>query len=139
MSQNRLVIIPKSELSDAQNHLVNKRLAAPEHERDEGPPGVWNTYQAATLYAFFHEQDGAPVGIAEASGPPYLTTPAWWIDSKYRGQNYGSELVDLLAEHLKSKGVTSVGRIPITTYQGVYNDASGAMAERFKAHFAREE
>lgn len=135
----RLVIIPKPELSDAQNRLIDARLAAPEHAHDEGPPRVWNLYaapnQAATLYAFFHREDGAPVGVVEASGPSRAINPGWWIDSKYRGQKYGNELVDLLAEHLKSKGVTGVGHIAVTTYQGAHDEASFALKRRFKAHF----
>ena len=135
MTARRLLLMPKPELSDAQNRLINARLAAPEHAHDEGPPRVWNTYQASTLYAFFREEDGALVGLVEASGPSRAISPGWWIDSKYRGCGYWRELIDLLAEHLKSKGVTGVGRIPITTYQGAHDDASIAMAKHFKAHF----
>lgn len=135
MTDQRLVLIPKPDLSDAQLRLVDARLAAPEHAHDLGPPTVWNTYQPSTLYAFFHREDGAPAGLVEASGPSRAISPGWWIDSKYRECGYGRELVDLLAAHLKSKGVTGVGRIPITTFQGAYDDASTAMAKRFKAHF----
>lgn len=138
MARTRLVLIPKPDLSEAQISLIDARLAAPEHEHDEGPPGVWRRFEApnqvATLYAFFHKTDGVPVGIAESSGMP-ITTAGWWIDAQFRGQGYGNELVDLLAEHRKSMGVTGVGRMPITTHHGAHAEASSAMAKRFKAHF----
>jgi RimJ/RimL family protein N-acetyltransferase len=138
MTDPRLVLIPKPELSDAQIRLIDARVAAPEHQHDGGPLGSWRQFSAsnqlATLYAFLRKEDGVPIGIVEASGLP-ITTPAWWIDSKFRGRGYWRELVDLLAAHLKSKGVTGVGRMPIITYQGAHDEASIAMAKRFKAHF----
>lgn len=76
----RLVIIPKPELSDAQNRLIIERLAAPEHTHDLGPPTVWNRFtapnQIATLYAFIRKKDDVPIGIAESSGMP-ITTAGW--------------------------------------------------------------
>ena len=74
-----------------------------------------------------------PVAIAEASGHP--ASPGWWIDSKYRGQGLGNELVDLLAEHLKAEGVTNIGRIPIDTHLGSYNTASSKLVQRLRRHF----
>lgn len=128
-------MLPKTDLSAAQTAVIEERIAAPEHAHDQGPLRVWNTYQPSTLYAFFRKEDGAPVGVAEASGPSYLVSAGWWIDAKFRGQGYGGELVDLLAAHLKAKGFTGVGRFPITTFQGAHDAASIAMAERFKRHF----
>lgn len=142
MSDPRLVLIPKPGLSAAQIRAVDDRIDAPEHANDQGPLDAWRRFsapnQVATLYAFFHKKDGVPVAVVEASGMP-VATPAWWIDSKFRRRGYWRELVDLLAEHLKSKGVTGVGRIPITTYQGAHDEASIAMAKRFKAHFECED
>lgn len=135
MTDARLVLTPKSELTEAQNAVIDARLAAPEHAWDSGPPNVWDSRQSPTLYAFFRKEDGAFVGLAEASGPSYFVSAGWWIDSKFRGQGYGGELVDLLAAHLKANGFTGVGRFPITTFQGAHDAASIAMAERFKAHF----
>ncbi len=131
----RLVLIPKSELTEAQNRLVEARLAAPEHAHDASPKSVWNVYQPSTLYAFFREEDSALVGVAEASGPLHAVSAGWWIDSKFRGQKHGNELVDLLASHLKARGFTGVGRFPITGRERAHQEASIAMAARFKAHF----
>ena len=89
------------------------------------------------LYAFVHIDSDEVVGISEASGPPDGTVAGWWIDSRFRGKGYGAELVDLLAAHLKAKGVRGIGLIPIDTYRGEYHEQSSRLARRFKAHFAK--
>jgi len=129
----RLEIVPKSKLTDFQTRHLNERLMAPEHKNDSGPCRVWNTYQFA-LYAFVEKKVELPIGIAEASGRP-IATPGWWIDSKYRGKGYGNELVDLLATQLKSEGVIGLGKIPIDTHLGSYNEQSSRLARRIRAHF----
>ena len=108
----------------------------PEHANDSGPCRVWNTYQFA-LYAFIQRDTGLPIAISEASGRP-VAVPGWWIDSKFRRMGYGNELVDLLARKLKADGVTGIGRIPIDTYNGNYNEQSTRLATRIRAHFERD-
>lgn len=128
----RLILAPKHKLTDAQNQHLSERLADPEHQNDNGPIRVWDVYQNF-LYAFINKASGMPVAIAEASGHPRV--PAWWIDSLFRGQGLGNELVDLLADQLKAEGVTAIGRIPIDTYLGNYNEASSKLAKRMHRHF----
>jgi RimJ/RimL family protein N-acetyltransferase len=96
---------------------------------------VWHTYQCA-LYAFIEKDTGLPIAIAEASGRP-VAVPGWWIDTQFRGMGYGNELVDLLAARLKAEGVTGIGRIPIDTHRGNYNEQSTRLAERIRAHFEK--
>ena len=129
----RLDIVLKTDLTERQAHHLNERLLAPEHKNDNGPCRVWHIYEVA-LYAFVEREKALPIGIAEASGRP-IATPGWWIDSEYRGAHYGNELVDLLAEQLKSEGVTGIGRITIDTYLGTYNEQSSRLAQRIRKHF----
>ena len=129
----RLVIVPKNELSDEQRRYLKERLAAPEHRNDKGPPHVWNTSRAF-LYAFIDKELNLPIAIAEASGRP-LATPAWWVDSKFRGQGYGNEVVDLLAEFLKTDGVTDIGAIQIESYCNEYDEQSTRLARRIRSRF----
>ena len=135
-NQMRLTIILKSELSEVQARHLSGRLAAPEHQHDNGPAQVWHIYQAG-LYAFIHKVSMLPIAIAEASGCPSVS-PGWWIDSTFRRQGYGNELVDLLAEYLKAQGVTSVRPILIDPYQNVYDEQSAKLAKRFRTHFGHE-
>ena len=129
----RLYLVTKQELTEPQAlHLIG-RLAAPEHANDSGPCRVWSTYQSA-LYAFIHKETGVPIAIAEASGRP-IAVPGWWIDSKFRGMGYGNELADLLAAKLKSEGVIGIGRIPIDTYNGNYNEQSSRLVKKITACF----
>ena len=132
----RLVIVPKKELSDEQRRYLEERLAAPEHRNDKGPPQVWNKYQDF-LYAFVHKELTLPIAIAEASGRP-LASPGWWVDSKFRGRGYGNEVVDLLAEFLKTDGVTDIGAIQIESYCNEYDEQSTRLARRIRSRFAEE-
>jgi len=130
----RLVIVPKKELSDEQRRYLDERLAAPEHQNDKGPSQVWNAYEGF-LYAFIHKESNLPIAIAEASGRP-VATPGWWVDSKFRGQGYGNEVVDLLAEFLKTDGVTDIGAILIESYCNEYDEQSTRLARRIRNRFA---
>jgi RimJ/RimL family protein N-acetyltransferase len=103
-------------------------------ECDYGPPRVWHKHQAF-LYAFLHKELKVPIAIAEASVRPRATA-GWWVDSQFRGQGYGNEVVDLLATYLKADGVTEIGSIPIDTHLGKYNERSIKLAQRFRARFA---
>lgn len=129
----RLQIVPKNALSPEQLRYLDARLAAPEHDGDGGPPRVWNKY-TSSLYAFVHEAFNFPIAIAEASGRP-IATPGWWIDSEFRGQGYGNELVDLLAGYLAADGVTGIGPIIIDTRRCEYDEQSTKLARRFRARF----
>lgn len=126
----RLFLKPKPELTLQQQQSVIARLSAPAHEKDNGPIRVWNTYSHG-LYAFFRILDREFIGIAESSGTP-LTTAGWWIDSRFRGEGYGNDLVDLLADTRRSEGVSGVTNSPIDSHLGQYAAASGRLMERFR-------
>ena len=61
--------------------------------------------------------------------------PGWWVDSAYRGQGYGGEVVDLLAATLKARGVTRIGWILIATHKREYDAQSGKLVRRLRRHF----
>ena len=129
----RIRIVQKSELSDEQNKYLNERLALPKHSQDKGPPNIWDS-SWHYLYAFICKESELPIAIAEASGRPEVS-PGWWIDRDYRGQGYGNELVDLLADFVIRDGATTFSAIPIDTFRGEYNEASRKLACRFKEYF----
>jgi RimJ/RimL family protein N-acetyltransferase len=133
----RLVIVPKNELSAEQSRYLEQRLAAPEHRNDRGPPQVWSK-RRQHLYAFVHKESNLPIAIADAPGRP-LASPSWWVDSKYRGQGYGNEVVDLLADSLKKEGVTDIGAIQIESYCNEYDEQSTRLARRIRSHFGEAE
>lgn len=128
----RLALLTKEQLTEDQSLHLNARLRAPEHAKDNGAIHAWGATQG--VYIFVYKHNNQPIGIAEASGGS-IRTPGWWIDLQYRGQRFGNELVDLLAMQLKSEGVTAIGRIPIDTYLGLYNEQSVKLAQRLRAHF----
>lgn len=125
-------IIQKSVLTDDQRVYLDDRLNDPLHKNDCGPPKVWNSCPAG-LYAAIDEETGKPFGIIEASGDK--PRPGWWVDSLYRNTGYASAMIDALADYLKRKGVTSIGKIMIQTYQSEYDSASEALKRRFISHF----
>lgn len=131
----RLTIVYKNKLTESQNRHLDERLADPEHRNDNGPIQVWYVY-TRFLYAFINKELNTPIAIAEASGRP-IATPGWWIDSHFRGQGFGNELVDLLAEQMKAELVTDIGKIPIDTSCGKYNEQSSKLARRLRAHFEK--
>lgn len=135
--RTRLLITPKNELSDEQRRYLEERLAIPEHRNDKGPPQVWNKYDRF-LYAFIQKEMNVPVAIAQAPGRP-VASPAWWVDSKFRGQGYGNEVVDLLAEFLKKDGVTDIGAIQIESYCNEYDEQSTRLARRIRSRFEEPE
>ena len=129
-----LGIVPKSELSVEQAEHIRRRLGADVHAEDFGPPRVWD-YYAIGLYAVIDLNSGTPIGIIEASGAKNAINPSWWLDQNFRGQGYGSALVDALAVYLKAQGVSGVvGKI---TIRGSYPGESRKLANRFQAHFSK--
>lgn len=126
-------MIEKAALSPAQLQLVQERLTLPEHQYDLGPPKVWACYVSG-LFAFFEKTSGQLVAIVEASGLNDVC-PGWWVDSVFRGRGYGRQVVDLLAQHLKVRGVTRIGSIAITTNQQQYDLQSSKLAQRLRRHF----
>ena len=129
-----LQIIPKADLTEEQLKYIAERISAPEHVDDAGPPTVWNIYQQG-LYAVIDCESKMPIGIIEASGPPESVAPGWWLDSRTRGKGLGNKMVDVLAEYLKKLGFTDVGNICVQSRNQVYDNASSALAKRFRAHF----
>ncbi len=128
-------MIEKTGLSPSQLKLVEDRLSLPDHRDDLGPPKIWNHYPSG-LFAFFEATSGQLVALVEASGFNDVK-PGWWIDSSFRGQGYGGKVVDLLAEHLKARGVTRIGSMAITTHQQIFDKQSIKLAERLRRHFEK--
>lgn len=128
-----IAIVPKRELSDTIICKVGARVVAVEHKYDKGPCVSWdNKNLISYLYVPILHLTNEPIGILFADGPLNSIVPGWWLDSKYRGAGYASKMVCAFADYLKSKGVTSAGRIPIDTFGGRYHDASCALAKKFK-------
>lgn len=136
MTSVRLKLVEKAALTPNQLEHIEKRLADPLHANDCGPPKVWNTYTYG-LFAFVEESTDLPIAIAEASGLDWVA-PGWWVDSAFRSKGYGNELVDLLAEYLKSIGVKRIGKIRIQTYKGECDIWSEKLARRLHKHFVNE-
>lgn len=130
----RLMFVEKGALTPSQLDYLQKRLNDPLHIHDCGPPKVWNVYTHG-LFAFIEKASGLPIAIAESSGIDWVV-PGWWVDSAFRHKGYGKELVDLLAEHLKSIGVKRIGRIRIQTHQGEYDMWSEKLVTRLRGHFS---
>ncbi|HQQ63605.1 MAG TPA: hypothetical protein PLF22_08520 [Pseudomonadales bacterium] len=131
----KIVMVEKNKLSSLQLRLIEDRLSLPEHINDLGPSQVWRTYSSG-LFAFFCIETDRLIGLAEASGVNNVQ-PGWWIDTVFREQGYGNHMVDLLAENLKQRGVTRIGRMLITTHQQQYDQQSTRLAQRMRRHFER--
>lgn len=134
----RVSVVPAGELSAAQLAVLQARLQAPEHAHDRGACMFWDRPAALPkIFAGVLTASGTPVGIVHVAGPLAHVHPAWWIDSRCRGQGLGGEMVDVLAALLKADGCTGAARIQIDTFGGQYDLASAALARRFAAHFVR--
>ena len=59
----------------------------------------------------------------------------WWVDSAFRGQGYGADVIDLLATELKARGVKRIGRITIATHKGEFDTQSARLVRRLRDHF----
>ena len=131
---NRLTMFDKPALTPAQLEVIEARLSLPVHLNDEGPSRAWRTYDPAGLFAFFDTATGSLVALAEAAGGDGVK-PGWWVDSAFRGQGYGGEVVDLIAATLKARGVTRIGWILIATRNQEYDEQSGRLVRRLRQHF----
>lgn len=133
----RIRIVEKLSLNSDQLQHLEWRLSVPEHKFDCGPRSIWETngYQP-NLFAAILIATGKPIGIVYRSGLPNEINASWWIDSKYRGKGYGSEMVDQLARQLLEEGVTGVGDIVNNTFRGEYDLASQRLLSRLKSRFS---
>lgn len=104
----RLRLVPKADLTQDQLDYIEQLISMPAHGNDAGPPRVWRDWTNG-MFAVTDYDDSTPIGLVEASGTP--PSPGWWIDSRLRGQRYGSALVDALADHLIKQGIYSVGHM----------------------------
>lgn len=130
----RICLVRKEDLTPEQLEKLQKRLQySVGLEGECGPIYAWNNF-TRYLYAFLTVDGKTPIAIATASGRP-ISSPGWWVDPGCRGQNYGNELVDLLARYLKSDGVTEIGDIPIQTPSGQYDAQSQQLVKRLRSHF----
>ncbi len=129
----RLRLVAKLNLTQEQLQHLDFRLSRPEHKFDCGPGSVWDSsgYQP-NLFAVVLVASGEPVGVVYRSGLPNQINASWWIDSRYRGKGYGSEMIDRLAELLMEEGATGIGDIVINTFRGEYDLASRQLVSRLK-------
>ena len=131
----RLHLIRKEDLTPDQLGEFDKRLQASIRTEGEcGPVRAWYEY-TRYLYSFVSRETRTPIAIAESSGRP-ASGPGWWIDPEFRGQRYGNDLVDALAEHLRKDGVTSILPIQIQTIGGRYDMQSSRLEQRMRSHFS---
>ena len=130
----RIEMFDKAALTPAQLAMIEARLSLPIHQHDEGPSRTWRTYAPSSLFAFFESSSGQVVALVEALCEDGVK-PGWWVDSAFRGQGYGAEVVDLLAERLKARGVTRIGWILIATHKQQYDQQSGKLVRRLRRHF----
>lgn len=130
----RIALFDKADLTSAQLAVIEERLSLPVHEHDEGPSRAWRSYDPSSLYAFFHIGSGALVALVDATGADDVK-PGWWVDSAFRGQGYGAEVVDLLAARLKARGVTRIGWVLIASRNREYDAQSGKLVRRLRRHF----
>ena len=134
----RIHLARKEDLLPEQLATLARKLSdSVAREGECGPVRAWEAYKKY-LYAFLEEGTEQPIAIAEGSGRP-VSAPGWWIAHCYRGKGYGYELVDLLALHLKSDGVTTIGRILIQTPGGAYDVQSRKLVRRLRMHFTDED
>lgn len=133
----RIRITQKENLTPEQVQHLEWRLSQPEHQFDCGPPEIWDASgHEAQLFVALLVGNGEPVGLAYRAGSSDNVEAGWWIDSKFRGKGYGSELIDRLIEQLLRESVTGIGEIAIKTFRGEYDVASQRMATRLKLGFA---
>ena len=134
----QVIIVPRSQLTPAETAHLSARISAPEHANDNGACRSWDTLGThgvlfvASLESANHRE---PFGALSAGGAKEQTIVAWWIDSTYRGKHLGSKMIDSFAKHLKSIGVTGIGKIAIDTFAGKYHKQSCALARKLQSHF----
>lgn len=126
-------------LTQEQEAILRGRIDDPVHKFDHGPTTVWNTYSHSPqkFHVFVLKKSGDLVGITFFSGPLQCADAGWWIDSIHRGQHYGNEMVDRLAEELKRLGFYDVGEILVSTFADKWHAQSSTLRKRFRAHFDR--
>jgi ribosomal protein S18 acetylase RimI-like enzyme len=133
----RVSVVPASELTSGQLAALDARVDAPEHVKDRGACLFWHR-DAALPKLFVGVLSGSrkPIGIVHVDGPLNHVHPAWWVDSRFRGQGLGAEMIDALAAVLKADGYSGVGRIAIDSCDGEYDAASSSLVRRLQGHFA---
>lgn len=133
----RVSVVPAGDLSAAQLAAIGARVDAPEHGHDRGGCLFWHREAAfAKLFVAVLAPTGQPIGIVHVDGPLHHVHPAWWLDSGFRGQGLGAEMIAALAAVLKAGGYTGVGRIAIDSFGGEYDRASASLVRRLTAQFA---
>lgn len=130
-----IILKRKEDLTEDQLEFIEQRLQLPIHTKDIGVSKVWHLYGTGFL-AFFYEDSNRLIALIEASGHE-VVRPGWWIDSDFRGQGFGKQIIDLLADHLKSRGVKAIGLMHITTHEQEYDIQSERLAIRLRSHFER--
>ena len=129
-------IVPKTKLDKKASAYLRKRLAAPEHRLDHGPIQVWDsTGYCPNLFVAIESSLGIPIGVLYRAGQKSATDAGWWLDSRFRGRGYGSQMIDTLAALLKEEGVTGIGPIRVVTHAEDHHKASSRLVSRLRRHF----
>jgi RimJ/RimL family protein N-acetyltransferase len=135
----RVLITPKTNLDGKQLQHLTERIFAAEHAFDTGPRTYWNSAAYdSKFYVIVLVESQLPIGTIYVGGHNTQIDVAFWIDSTQREKGFASEAIDLLADPLKTRGVTGVGKILIDSYQGRHNAASSKLVARLRRHFSRD-
>lgn len=128
-------LIKKSLLNQSMTKKMNFLVELSAHKFDKGPILNWSIPNSSEFLLVIVQDKENPIGIIYHGGPEYSHDVGWWLAQEYRGKRYGSQAIDILAEHLKGVGVTGIGSVTIDTYQGEYDEASSKLVQRLKQYF----
>ena len=129
-------LVPKVDLTNEQSDQLAVRIAAPEHQFDCGPPRVWTAAgYLPNLFAVVNIDTTRPIGAVYRAGLKHAIDVGWWIDCLYRGQGYGTKMIDEIAALLKKEGTTGIGFIKVSTHGGKYDEASRRLVSRLNSYF----
>src|SRR5882757_2596645 len=100
------------------------KRSRPRKTSEPKPIAPYNSNPRKGLGDIFDRVSGQPVGVEQLKtyigGIETSIDVAWWIDSPYRRQHFGSETVDVLASLLESNGVTGIGPIRVIAHGNDY-------------------
>ncbi len=126
-----LQLLAKNALSNAQKNAIFTCISHPKHKGESALLDDWPSTDNG-MYALV--LNDVPIGLLDLSGG-HSVSPAWWIDSLYCGKGYGSNMLPLIVTNLKSRQVQQLGRMPIQTLHGQYDDASSYLAKKLRLLF----
>ena len=128
----RVIIVPKSELSEKELREIAPRIAAAESPPEVSPRCFWDleSYEPryyAVLEATSRDFMGTVYCRIE---PPTAFDIAYWLEASQRGKGYWRDLADAVADYLIEQGVTALDLI---SFRGSHEGASRRIADRIAA------